>query len=396
MVSLALTRAQARRFLLEKHGLWDEYRFGGAAGVAAFVRQAGCVQFDPVDACGQNAQLVLLSRVADFRKSLLDEALYGRRALLDYWDKNMAILPMEEWPFLARERAAQAAEGRSRAAVEGVRPQLLAEIASRGPLCARDLDYGRTDDWYWSGTSVARAALETLYFRGELCVHHKAGGVKYYDLAERCVPPALLRETDGLSDEAYLRRRVLRRIAAVGLLWDRRSDAWLGIRGLDARTRAAVFAALRAEGAVIEARAEGLDRPLYAAAEDEALLRRCAAWDGAGEPARCELLGPLDSLLWDRNLVRALFGFSYTWEIYTVPEKRVYGWYVLPVLLDGALRGRIEPVRDPAAGRLRVRGLWWEPGFRPTAEQRRRLRGALGRLAAMNGLRPAPEREWGR
>ena len=57
-----LTRRQARRFLLLHHGLIGAYRFRGKQGAYDFVRQAGCIQFDPVDVCGKNAELVLQVR----------------------------------------------------------------------------------------------------------------------------------------------------------------------------------------------------------------------------------------------------------------------------------------------------------------------------------------------
>ncbi|MEA5039444.1 MAG: crosslink repair DNA glycosylase YcaQ family protein [Clostridiaceae bacterium] len=386
-----LSCAQARRFLLEKQGLWDEYRFYGVEGVIAFTRQAGCVQFDPVDSCGRSPDLTYLSRVGDYRKAMLETALYRRRALLDYWDKNMAILPMEEWPFLERLRAYHRVHGYSREKVDEVKDHLLEALRVRGALCARDLDYGKDTHWYWSNTTVARAALETLFFRGDLCIHHRKGGIKCYDIAERCVPAELMSvKSDGLTDEEFLCRRVLRRIGGVGLLWNRASDAWLGIGDMKAEPRKAAFAALEKAGHILPVRVEGLSDLLYALSEDQDLLERIAAWDGNGVPNRCELLAPLDSFLWDRKLIRALFDFSYTWEIYTIPEKRVYGFYVLPVLLNGRLVGRIEPVRDRKAGLLRVRGLWWEKGEKPTRSDKAALRATLHRLAAMNGLKLEP------
>ena len=390
-MTFELSAAQARRFILEHQGLWDKYQFFGTEGVIAFTRQAGCVQFDPVNACGRSPDLTYLSRVADYQKSMLDDALYQRRALLDYWDKNMAILPMEEWPFLERIREYHRAEGRSRDRVDEVKEHLLGELRTRGPLFARDLDYGKDTNWYWSNTSVARAALETLFFRGEVCVHHRKGGIKCYDLTEHCVPPELLSvKENSLTDDEYLKRRVLRRIRGVGLLWDRASDAWLGIDGMNAERRRTAFAALLEENRIIPVHIEGIRDMLYATAEDKPLLAEAAAWDGVNAPQRCELLAPLDSFLWDRKLIRALFGFAYTWEIYAVPEKRVYGFYVLPILLGGRLAGRIEPVRDQKAGMLRVKGLWWEEGVKLTRDDRSALRGALRRLAAMNGLRLEP------
>ena len=59
---IGLSKLQARRFLLLKHGLLGPYRFGGKSGALEYVRQAGCIQFDPVDVCGKNAELVLQAR----------------------------------------------------------------------------------------------------------------------------------------------------------------------------------------------------------------------------------------------------------------------------------------------------------------------------------------------
>ncbi len=56
-----------------------------------FIRQAGCIQFDPVDVCGKNAELVLQSRIKRFSKEMLSDLLYQDRVLVDYFDKNLAI-----------------------------------------------------------------------------------------------------------------------------------------------------------------------------------------------------------------------------------------------------------------------------------------------------------------
>jgi len=53
---------------LLKHGLAGEYRFAGKEGIKEFVKQAGCIQYDPIDICGKNAELVLQSRVKGFTR----------------------------------------------------------------------------------------------------------------------------------------------------------------------------------------------------------------------------------------------------------------------------------------------------------------------------------------
>lgn len=104
MKSYDLTNEQARNFLLLKQGLIGEYKFHSKQGVCDFIKQAECIQFDPIDVCGKNAELVLQSRVSDFTKDMLFELLYEDRKLIDYFDKNMAIFCTEDWKYFARFR----------------------------------------------------------------------------------------------------------------------------------------------------------------------------------------------------------------------------------------------------------------------------------------------------
>ena len=100
-----ITRQQARQFILSKQGLIGSYRFAGKDGAYDYVRQAGCIQYDPVDVCGKNAELTLQSRVKGFAKSMLYELLYEDRKLVDYADKELSIWPAEDWPCFSSYRA---------------------------------------------------------------------------------------------------------------------------------------------------------------------------------------------------------------------------------------------------------------------------------------------------
>lgn len=351
--------------MLLKHGLLGSYRFAGREGILSFVRQAGCIQFDPVDVCGRNADLVLQSRIKGYQKTMLYELLYVERKLVDYFDKNLAIIPVENWSCFERERQSHRDWERSHTEILEVQERVREEIARRGPLCSADLGMDEKVSWYWSDTKLSRAALEHMYFVGELGIHHKSGTLKYYDLIEKCIPAEILNQPEPHpADFDYRKWLVLERIGAVGLLWNRASDAWLGIRGLTAAERDAIFAALIREESIAEVKVEGMGELLYCRREDAELA--AFVQENAAFQKRCEFIAPLDNLLWDRRLIGALFDFSYKWEIYTPKEQRQYGYYVLPILHGERFAGRIEMAYDKKQKKLDVKNIWYEPGIRLT------------------------------
>lgn len=377
-----LTKKQAARFLLRKHGLYGPYRFIGPEGVLEYARQAGCIQFDPLDICGQNAQLVLQSRVKGFTKDMLDDLLYTQRKLVDYFDKNLAILPTEDWKYFARTRQKYCEKSRSRQAVDEAAGEVKRIVGERGFACARDLGMQQRVDWYWSPSTLARVALETLYFRGELIVHHKAGNQKYYGLARDYLPAEVLAAPDpNETREEYLRWQALRRIGSVGLLWCRPSAAWLGVEGFAADTRQTTFQTLLEQKKLLEITVEGVKWPLYCRAGDEDLLREAIREEDA--PPRMEFLAPLDNLLWDRELIHAVFGFDYKWEVYTPVSQRKYGHYVLPILYGDGLIGRVQAKYDKRESVLRVENVWREESWPEEAGDA--LEDCARRFAAFHG-----------
>lgn len=224
-----------------KHGLLGEHQYGGKSGVMEFTRQVGCLQYDPIDICGKNAELVLQSRIRGFSKNMLEELLYEDRLLMDYPDKNLAIISIEDWPYFERYRQAARQHAESYPQMETLTRQVRDYIQQVGPVSSNELNALQLEgDFTWrsaihwsSGNNVSRSVLEQMYSTGELVIHHKKGTRKYYDLAEKHIQSDLLHAPEPLLDELdHHKWRVLRRIGAVGLLWNRASDAWLNIWGL--------------------------------------------------------------------------------------------------------------------------------------------------------------------
>lgn len=386
---IKLTNRQARQFLLLKHGLLGEYQFAGKEGVLDFVRQVGCIQYDPIDVCGKNAELVLQSRIKGFTKNMLDELLYKDRFLIDYPDKNLAIIPLEDWPYFERYRQAARQHAKRYPGMEELTEQVRVHIHNHGALSSDDLQLDGNFSWqsaiHWSsGNNTSRSVLEQMYSTGELIIHHKKGTRKYYDIAEKYIPPNLLNAPEPLKAELdHHKWRVLRRIGAVGLLWNRASDAWLNIWGMKAEQRNEVFRQLLDEARIVAIAVEQLKDTLYCRAEDLPLIE--AVLQNPEPKFRCELIAPLDNLIWDRKLISELFGFDYTWEIYTPAIKRKFGYYVLPLLYGESLIGRAEIIAERKTGTLVVKNIWYENGIQTTKQLRTAMNHCFQHFALFNG-----------
>ncbi|MCR4657782.1 MAG: winged helix DNA-binding domain-containing protein [Lachnospiraceae bacterium] len=389
---LTITKLQAERFVLLKQGLIGSYRFIGKSGAYDFVRQAGCIQYDPVDVCGKNAELTLQSRVKGFSKSMLQELLYEERRLVDYADKELSIWPVEDWPYFSSYRDRSLKLGKTFKGLGRLEKEAISYIKDNGPVSSDTLPIEGEIFWHssmhWSGnwqkkSQAARSVLEQLYTDGVLIIHHKKGSRKYYDLAEKYLPGSILdAENPCRNEDDFAAWRVLRRIGAVGLLWDKNSAAFLGI-DINAEKRKMILESLRAQGKICPVAVQGIKQTFYYRSEDDPMMESIV--DGSADlKPRMSFIAPLDPIMWDKSLILALCDYQYSWEIYTPAVKRKYGYYTLPILFGDRFVGRIEAIPDRRKKVLTVKGLWWEPGIRQTKKLNSELEKTLTRFAGFN------------
>ncbi len=346
-----VSRDEARRYLLTKLRLMRP-KYRGKRGVRALLSDLRQIQLDPLDPIGENADLVALARVDGIAKGdVYRHSLPGHA--FEHFAKERCLLPASAFPQY-RDQAVQTPWWRLSTRKERVSAEVIdrveAEVQARGPISARDLtDHGAVKpiDWSgWKGTSKASSmALEVLWTQCRVVVAERTRSGKRYDVPARALPdhhraPAL----------PFARWALLERVHAAGLLARAGGPCWSMLR--DVRTSGLVDA-LIAEGTIEEVEVEGSRRPYLAPAGfREARLQQ--------PDDRLRILGPLDALLWDRKLVRQVFGFDYVWEVYKPKRERRYGWYVCPLLHRGHLVGRLEAhVEDET---LVVDRLWSEPG----------------------------------
>lgn len=373
-----LTLTQARRVALAAQGFTDRaHAVPSMRTLQRTLERTGVLQVDSVNVLQRAHYMPLFSRMGPYDIGLLHRASERRpRRMVEYWAHVQAFMPVELWPVM-RHRMDHYRSQRGKWGILVDEPELeanlLAEVRDRGASTARDLDDGlpRTKDhwgWNWSST---RRVLDFLYMTGELAIAARNSQFEIlYDLPERVLPPDVLAmptPTRAEADRELVRRAARSHgVATVAHLRDY-------YRMSVAATKAAVDTLVEA-GELVPVTVAGWRQPAY-------------LHSGARVPRRIRaraLLSPFDPVVWERDRAEALFDFFYRIEIYTPPEKRIHGYYVLPFLLDDRIVARVDLKADRASARLLVRGSYAEA--HAPAETAEELAAELWVLAGWLGL----------
>ncbi|MGK5733251.1 winged helix-turn-helix domain-containing protein [Streptomyces sp. URMC 124] len=325
-----LSADDARRLALRAQGLLGaQDRRAGARGV---LRRLGAVQLDTISVLARSHELVPYARLGAVGRGTVEAAYWSGDHAFEYWSHAACILPVEEWPLFAFRRRAFQARGHRWHVMEDAERSCAAvrdRLKADGPLTATELGGAKNGgEWYdWSETKIA---VEWLLDTGEVVCTRRRGWKRVYDLAERAVPGALFH--DDLDDTACVRRLVAQAGAAMGVATRADLADYHRLKGEQVD-------AVIDETGLVPVEVAGWSKPAWA---DPAAL-------AAGQPRgrhRTTLLSPFDSLVWDRPRTERIFGFTHRLEAYVPKEKRIHGYFVMPLLSGGRLLGRVDPARD--------------------------------------------------
>jgi len=389
---LQLTARDARRVLLEAQGLARPP--AGRAGPAALERlihSMGYVQLDSISVIERAHHLTLRSRMPGYRQSHLRTLLESRRSLFEHWTHDASAIPTS-WRHHWKHRFDRyAVSDRTHpwwskqmgddpdAAIRHV----LRRLGREGPLRSRDFAHAGTQGGWWNW-KPAKAALEYLWRSGRIAVARREGFQKVYDLTSR-VHPDTARKSSRRQHLDWACMEAVQRLAAATP-----SEIAGFFRAVSlADARAWTLEAVR-RGRVIpvEVARAGGGRPVPCVAlPDIESLVASARSAPLLNHRTLRLLCPFDPVIRDRKRLERLFGFDYRFEAFVPAAKRVYGYYVLPILQGDQLIGRADLKTDRDGDVLRVRGLWWEPSLgKPSAAVTRRLGAELNAMASFVGV----------
>jgi uncharacterized protein YcaQ len=341
------------------------------------VKRVGWLQIDTLQVVRRSQELVLWSRLGTYDAEDLARLAYDGqdRHLFEGWQHAACFLPLTDYRFQLRAKRASRrnwgsmGSAKNRELVKAV----LARIEREGPMRAGDFDYDGPRRGSWWDWKPAKRALELLVNRGDLMVSSRVNFQRVYDLTGRVLPDWT--DTTEPTQEQTLRHLLERSILALGAC---RLVQIADYAHLKRRDSGPALEAMVEDGTIVQVIAsmnDGTAGEIVVHRDNLPALERAA--DGEMQSLGTTFLSPFDSLFWAKGRDENLWSFRSILEAYKPEPTRIWGYFCMPILDQGDLIGRFDPVLDRRTGTLRLKALYLEDHVDPDEALIERLAGAM-------------------
>jgi uncharacterized protein YcaQ len=370
----SLTTAQARRIWLGAQGLDRPAPFGaGPSATPTAVRHLGYVQIDTINVIERCHHHVLWTRIPDYRREHLHRAQSVDKAVFEYWTHALSYVPTEDLRFFmpAMKHHRQTPRSWFGEVTDDELRRVIKRIRDDGPLTIRDIDDDVLVDKHhpWASKKPSKRALQRAFYNGELAISARSGMLKTYELMsrhfgwEKLPAPASQRQVT-----RYLLDRALRSQGLVSL------DS---VCHLDAARKPEVRAEIEARlrrNLLVPVLIDGAGKIEHWA--EPHMLDRSTS--DAGDAVH--ILSPFDPLVIQRKRLKLFFGYEHRFEAYVTKEKRLFGYFALPILLGDQIVAVIDLKADRTKRELLVQQWTWVG--QGSAAHQSRIENALHRFEA--------------
>ena len=378
---IRLKNREARRLWLQSHGL--SHTPTGPLDLLQIIKNLGFVQLDSIRNVTRAHHHILWSRNQNYREPMVWKLLKEDRALFEHFTHDAALIPMEFYPMWTRQFSRlQNKFGNSwyvgTDQGEISHAAIKTRIEKEGPLSTKAFATkikGKKEMW---ARPPHKKALDYLWYSGELTTSHRENFVKFYDLTNRVVPPNLFNQT--LTDNAQIDWLCSAALDRLGFGTVREIQKFW-----DACHLSEVKAWAEKSNAIVPVEIQNNDGSWAEAIALQDIEARLATLQAPA--SRLRILNPFDPAIRDRDRLKRLFGMDYKIEIFVPTAKRIYGYYVYPLLERDKFIGRAEIKADRKKGMLTVYQIWLEPKTKWTHGRAKKFEAELARMARFIGVK---------
>jgi uncharacterized protein YcaQ len=359
---LVITQQQARRLQIHSLGLGAELaETVTKVNLLEEIIRMGVLQIDTINIVARSQYIVLWSRLGSYPLNWLDE-LIAEKHLFEYWAHAACYIPMKDYPLYQWKVTSHRKKAEDNDTWLGQNfnfvNEILHGIRKNGPV--KSSNFKRKDGlkgswWNWKDEKIA---LEHLLLVGELMVAKRDQFQRVYDLTERVHPK--------WSAEAYSEadaKNILtaRTIKSLGIALPQ----WIpDYYRLPKSKQESVLGSLVESGEILHVNLEGFESAGYIHKDNMKLYESIVS--GSTNSDRTVILSPFDPLLWDRTRLKTLFGFDFRLECYLPASKRKFGYWLLPILHNDSIIGKMDVKADRKNKVLEIKSIFLEDGVKVT------------------------------
>jgi uncharacterized protein YcaQ len=367
----ALSMARARRIWLGAQRLATAAPFGeGALATRAAVEHLGYVQIDTINVIERCHHHILFTRIPSYQRAHLQQAQSVDKTVFEYWTHALSYVPSRDIRFfMGAMQRYRPSRWFGAVTSQDVR-KVVALIRKGGPLTIRDID----DDVLvekahpWASRKPSKRALQVAFYTGLLTISTRSGMLKSYELMDRHFGwqvrprPASERQVVHYLLERGLRAQGIISVDSVCHQDAKRKSAVRQLIEARVRRRELVPVGLEAAGK-LEHWARPADLELNAEPVEE----------------QVHILSPFDPLVIQRKRLTLFFDYEHRFEAYLPRQKRVFGYFALPVLIGDEVVAAIDLKADRTARRLTIQQWTWV-GRGSARRHKHRIEEALDRF----------------
>ena len=360
-----ITKSEARRIWLRAQRLDTPSPFGdGAEATRLAIEHLGYVQIDTINVIERSHHHILYTRIPAYRRADLHQAQTIDKSVFEYWAHALAYIPTPDFRFFMREMKRQRDEPKSW--FGDVQKTELRKVLRRlrrdGALTIRDIDDDVLVEKHhpWASRKPSKRALQLAFHRGEVTISERTGMLKTYELLDRHFgwekrprPPSEREVSEYMLDRA-LRAQGIVSLDSVAYMDAPRKPELRKI--IERRARRSELVPIAIEGA---GKQEHWAPP-------EVLEASNASNEGP-----VHILSPFDPLIIQRKRLRLFFDYDHRFEAYVPKEKRVLGYFALPLLLGDEIVAALDLKTDREKGKLLMQKWTWVGHGSARAHKRR-------------------------
>ncbi len=360
-----LSLPAARNIWLHAQRLDTPAPFGdGAAAPRAAVEHLGYVQIDTIHVIERSHHHILFTRIPDYRRKDLHRAQTVDKSVFEYWAHALAYIPTRDFRFFMRAMRAERMEQKrwySGRVTKADMRKVMRLLRNNGTLTIRDIDDDELveKDHPWASRKPSKSALQLAFYMGLVTISERVGMLKTYELTERHFGwekrprPASEREVVGYLLDRALRAQGVASLDSICYMDAPRKPAVRKV--IDRRVR---------RGELVPVAIEGVGKVEHWASP-EALQQALTSSE------LVHILSPFDPLIIQRKRLKLFFDYEHRFEAYVPKEKRVFGYFALPVLVGDEIVAAIDLKTDRAKGKLLMQKWTWVGSGAPRRHKRR-------------------------